>query len=169
LMWDCLRRATGFHQQLPYPTCFYRPQHTEMSEKYAEIEACIKEACENLNNCEKPNVAAVAREFEVPETRLCARWNGRQSRQGRPAAGRKLTEDQELAVCPHLKQLDTIGTSARFPMVTGCADFILRQCHPDHLTTPPPTVGPNWTTRFLERHPNSIYENRRRLIDITSF
>jgi len=130
-----------------------------MSEKYTEIEARIKEVCKKLNNCEKPNVAAVAREFEVPETRLRARWNERQSRRDRPAAGRKLTEDQELAVCLYLKQLDTIGTSARFPMVTSCADFILRQSHPDHLTTPPSTVGPNWTTRFLER----IYPSKKHL------
>ena len=55
-------------------------------------------------------------------------------------------------------------------MVTGCANAILRRKH--HLTspdTPPPIVGPAWTTRFLERYSEfhvrkqkSLDSNRKR-------
>jgi hypothetical protein len=48
--------------------------------------------------------------------------DGRPSKQDRPGANKRFTDDQELAVCPH-PCLDTIGTSARFPMVTSCANF----------------------------------------------
>lgn len=125
-----------------------------MTESYDEIEARITLACEELSEYAKPNVAAAAREFEVPETRLRARWNGRQTKVDRPAANRKLLEEEELAVCLYLRRLDKIGTSARLPMITDCANSILRRNH--HLTdpeTPPPTVSSAWTTRFLLRYP----------------
>jgi hypothetical protein len=41
-----------------------------MPESYAEIEAHIEQALHKLGACEKPNVAAVAREFQVPASRL---------------------------------------------------------------------------------------------------
>jgi hypothetical protein len=41
-----------------------------MPESYAEIEAHIEQALHKLHACEKPNVAAVAPEFQVPATRL---------------------------------------------------------------------------------------------------
>jgi hypothetical protein len=88
-----------------------------MPEKYAEIEGRIEQACEKLYQCSNPNISAVAREFEVPRSRLQARWNGRQSKQQRPAANKKLTDAQELAVCLYLDRLDAIGTSARFSML----------------------------------------------------
>jgi len=133
-----------------------------MPEQYAEIEARISQACAKLHNCEKPNIAAVAREFQVPATRLRARWNGRQSRQDRSGANRRLTDDQELEVCLCLKRLDTIGTSARITVVTSCANFILGRAHATrsdtesgrrYPTIQPSTVGPRWTSGFLERHP----------------
>ena len=49
----------------------------------------------------------------MPEQRLWAWWNRRLSRQERPTANRKLSEDQELAICQYLDRLDTIRTSAR--------------------------------------------------------
>jgi len=47
-----------------------------MPELYAEIEARTKQALHNLHACGNPNITAVAREFQVPMTRLRARWNG---------------------------------------------------------------------------------------------
>jgi len=44
-----------------------------MSTEYAEIEARITEACCKLAETEKPNIAHIAWEFEVPESRLRAR------------------------------------------------------------------------------------------------
>ena len=44
-----------------------------MSTEYVEIEARISNACSKLGESEKPNIAGVAREFEVPESRLRAR------------------------------------------------------------------------------------------------
>ena len=83
----------------------------------------------------KPNIAALAREFCVSESQLRARLKGRQSKQERPAANRKLREDQESAVYQYLDRLDKIGLSARLPMVTNCANAILRRSHPTSSDT----------------------------------
>jgi len=126
-----------------------------MPESYAETEARIEQALHKLHDCEKPNIAAVAREFQVPVSRLRARWNGRSSKQDLPEPNKRLTDDQELALCLYLRRLDTIGTSARFPMITSCANSILRRSYDlaADPTIPPPTVSSLWTSRFLKRHP----------------
>ena len=80
-----------------------------MPENYIEIESRIEAACERLSQADKPNIAAMAREFLVPETRLRAWWNGCQPKTQRPAANKRLSDDEELAVCLYLKQLDSIG------------------------------------------------------------
>jgi hypothetical protein len=123
-------------------------------ESYESIEARIQEAIDDLEKRdeEKPNLAAAAREFEIPITRLRARWNGRRSKCDVPGPNKRLSEDQELAVCLYLDRLDDIGTCARKKMVTSCANAILADAHEDP-NTEPPLVGPRWTKRFLDRHP----------------
>ena len=135
-----------------------------MSESYSEIESRIREALDALSKRDKPNIAAAAREFRVPEQRLRARWNGRVSKQERPAANRKLSEDQELAVCQYIDRLDSIGTAVRTTTITTFANSILRRCHTD-TATPPPTVSENWARRFLNRH-REYYVRKQGAIDI---
>ena len=112
-----------------------------MSGSYFEIESRINEALGALSERDRPNISADAREFRVPEQRLRARCKGRLSRQERPAANRKLSEDQELTVCQYLDRLDMIGTSARMTMITSCANSILRRSHAD--TTTPTSIKLN--------------------------
>jgi hypothetical protein len=69
-----------------------------MPESYAEIEAHVEQALYTHRACESPNVAAVAREFQVPATRLRARWNGRSSKQNLSGPNKILTDDQELVL-----------------------------------------------------------------------
>jgi len=44
---------------------------------------------------------------------------------------RRLSEEEELAVCQYLDRLDMIGTSARLHMITGCANAILLRVYSD--------------------------------------
>jgi len=138
-----------------------------MSQNYAEIEERIQNAYKEWEELEKPNIAKLARNFEVPEGRLRARIEGRQSRSERGAANRLLTESEELAICLYLKRLDTIGTAARVPMVTSCANLILQQrTGPTGLADnqTPIKVGRTWTARFLERHPE-FYIRKQKTLD----
>ena len=62
-------------------------------------------------------------------------------------------------------------------MITGCANDILRRGFtPSESDTEPPKVGPHWTRRFLERHPEfkvrkqrSIDSKRKNAHDPESF
>ena len=86
---------------------------------YSQIESRIQEALIALSERDRPNIAAAAREFRVPEQRLRARSIGCLSKQERPAANKKLSEDQELTVCQYLDRLDIASSSSREP-VTLC-------------------------------------------------
>ena len=67
---------------------------------------------------------------------------GRQTWVERPVGNQRLTEVEELAVCIYLKRLDAIGACARLPMITSCANEILRKNdHVEYLLDPPPTVS----------------------------
>ena len=83
-----------------------------MPGSYAETKVRMEQALRQIHDCEKPNIAVMAREFQVPATRLRARWNERPSKQDRPGPNKKLTDDQGLEVCLYLRHLDAIGTSA---------------------------------------------------------
>ena len=70
-----------------------------MSESYEVIEAWIQRAIASLATQEKPNIS---KEFHVPAQRLRAQRNGHFSKITRPAARKKLTVEQETAVCRYL-------------------------------------------------------------------
>ncbi len=92
---------------------------------YSTVEQRILDASVTLQAQNPPLIAQTAREFNVPYQRLLARYHGRQSKQTRPGAGRKLDPAQELAVCHYLDHLDRMGTSARYSMLAQCANSIL--------------------------------------------
>ena len=79
--------------------------------------------------------------------------------------------------CLYLDRLEAISTAARKQMITGCANDILRRGFtPSESDTEPPKVGPHWTRRFLERHPEfkvrkqrSIDSKRKNAHDPESF
>lgn len=117
------------------------------------IEERIQDALEELSQSEHPKVAVAARNHAVPYQRLLARWKGRPSKLGQPGNNKRLSIEQELALCEYLDRLDEMGTPARIPMIESGANSILRRMHPDDQPGPPPTVGKRWAERFLERHP----------------
>jgi len=104
-----------------------------------------------------PNIAEIARRYEIPIHQFCARLQGRQSRTEWSATNRSLSADQELAVCQYLHRLDVICTCARMQIVTSYANRIL------HNTctgpTPVPLVSEQWAPRFLARNP--LYHIRK--------
>ena len=125
----------------------------ESEESYGSVESRIQEAIAVLwqKGEQNPNLAAAAREFNLPPQRLRARWNGRESKEKRVPVNRRLTEEEELAVCQYLDRLDHIGTSARLNMITTCANAILLHAQEDQ-SIPTPVVSEHWSGRFLARH-----------------
>ena len=74
-------------------------------------------------------MSAAAREFNVPEQRFRARWNGQRSEQGVVSWNAKLKEHEELVVCTYLDRLDKTGLHARLFMIADCANTVLRRAH----------------------------------------
>lgn len=113
---------------LAAPAFVLPSQHVE---PYEEVQKRIQAAVTAIQarSDQYVNIAQVARNYEIPITRLRAGLQGRQSKQERQGANSKLSEDQELAVCQYLDRLDTIGTCARLQMVSSCANAILSSGH----------------------------------------
>jgi len=138
----------------------------EFKESYSSVESRIKEAITELlqrAHDENPDLAAAARDFDLLPQQLRARWNGRGCKKTRLQTNRRLSEEEELAVCQYLDRLDRIGTSARLHMITGCANAILLHVHSDQ-SIPIPSVGEHWAWRFLDRHPE-YHIRKQHMID----
>ena len=134
-------------------------------EPYVDIEARIQAALTFISTTQNdyPNLASLAKSYEIRLERLRAHWQGRQSKLDRPGANRKLSEDQEAVVCQYLDRLDMLGTSARLQMVSSCANAILQKSYIGSGTAP--IVSEQWARRFLARHPE-YYIRKQRTIDV---
>ena len=67
---------------------------------------------------------------------LQRRLAGGGSRIGRTPPNKALSDEQELAICDYIRMLDQAEQSARFPMVRGAANYLLREAHLDAFTPP---------------------------------
>ena len=136
-------------------------------EAYVDIEARIQAALTFISTTQDhyPNLASLAKCYEIPLEGLRARWQGRQSQLDRPGANRKLSEDEEVAVCQYLDRLDMLGTSARLQMVSSCANAILQKSYIGSGTTP--ILSEQWARRFLTRH-LEYYIRKQSTIDVDS-
>ncbi|KAF7503596.1 hypothetical protein GJ744_003579 [Endocarpon pusillum] len=62
------------------------------SNQYEEIEDRIDAALASIDAEKKPNIAALARKFEVPESRLRAFFHGRGNKYNSGGANKRLSE-----------------------------------------------------------------------------
>jgi hypothetical protein len=57
-----------------------------MPDSYSDIEIRVVQACEVAQSQKKPNISALARQFDVPYQRLRARIHGRANLSSRPTS-----------------------------------------------------------------------------------
>ncbi|KAM4067613.1 DDE superfamily endonuclease [Hirsutella rhossiliensis] len=156
--WELTRAATAFSSLSPHhrntqnfdsPTSasLYLNQFTISS--IAEMEARVQNALRYIENFPGAKVATVAREFGVTRDRLRYRLQGRPPKTGQRARNTRLSEPEEKALCRYIDRLDNINLAVRVEFVTDAANCILRERSSQRDA---PTVGPNWTSRFLKRH-----------------
>ena len=112
----------------------------------AEIEQRISNCLEKYCDNEKFNIAAAAREFAVPESRLRARAKGRMSRHDRPGVGRRLNFLQDEALKSYIRRCDSIGVPRLVPQLQGAAQYLLDRIHPDGKAPP---LSRDWSSRWL--------------------
>ena len=120
---------------------------------YSEIEERLQEALEYKKKHQKSSFRWLERQFNVPRDRIRRRWNGSHtSRSARPATNRKLNIHQDKALCWYLNRLYEIGVPLRYKAIDTAANEILATAHDPHFGDPP-TVGENWSRRWIKRHP----------------
>ena len=86
------------------------------------MENQIQLAVKAFYEADKPNIAQLAREFDVPYHRLRARIHGRQSYADRSKATRSLNLIQEKALTSWIQTLDNAHISPTPEMVEAAAN-----------------------------------------------
>ena len=125
------------------------PIRTQSSQKRTEQEGRVLLAIQAIQKQEIPAIREAARIFEVPETTLRRRLNGSTNRAFSRANNLKLTEIEEESLRKWILSLDSRGVAPRPSTIREIADLLLAA----RGSTPPPSVGQNWVTKFVKRHP----------------
>jgi hypothetical protein len=134
------------------------PIRTESSRNSLQREGNILLAIKAIKNDEFSSIRQAARCFNVPESTLRTRLNGTIFRADVRANSHKLTENEEISLEKWILDMDARGAAPRPSMVADMANLLLAK----RGETPIQTVGVNWTTTFVKRHPNlsSRYSKR---------
>ena len=98
------------------------------------------------------SVAAAARSFDVPRTTLGARIQGRTNQSDSRSALYKFTRLEEESIQDWLVSMDRRGAALTISMLRDMASLLL-QSRGSSFSSTPPTVGKNWPTEFIKRHP----------------
>jgi hypothetical protein len=104
----------------------------------------------------KSKAAAV---FGVSKTTFLNRLKGTQPRSETRANGHKLTVLEEEALSRHLLDADKRGFSIRPEFLRGMAQILLHE----HTRDPTITIGVNWASTFIKRHPALRTRYNRRI------
>ena len=92
-----------------------------------EVEIHIASALEAYYASNKPNIKALAREFDVSYGQLYGRMKGRVSPKGHTGPNRALDLEQEAALIYWITLLDNAQASPTALMVLQCANQIIHQ------------------------------------------
>jgi hypothetical protein len=134
------------------------PKRTQKAQKSIEQEGRILLAIQALKNDEFTSIRQAARIFSVPNSTLRDRLLGSKSQADIRANGHKLSENEEISLLKWILSMDDRGSAPRPSMVADMANLLLAK----RGETPIQTVGVNWTTTFVKRHPilSSRYSRR---------
>jgi hypothetical protein len=126
------------------------PIRTQSSRNSIEQEGRILLAIEAYKNKEITSLHEVARQFDVPRTTLRRRLAGSTNRAETRANSHKLTQIEEESLQKWILSMDSRGAAPRPATVREMANLLLAA----RGSTPPLTVGENWVTKFVKRHPS---------------
>ena len=125
------------------------PIRTKSSQNSTEQEGRVLLAIEAYKNKEITSLHEVARRFDIPRTTLRRRLAGSTNRAETRANSHKLTQIEEESLQKWILSMDSRGAAPRPSTVREMADLLLAA----RGSTPPPSVGNNWVTNFVKRHP----------------
>jgi hypothetical protein len=125
------------------------PIRTQSSRNSIEKEGRILLAIQAIQKQEIGTVRAAARVFNVPESTLRSRLKGSTNRVETRANSHKLTEIEEESLQKWILSMDSRGAAPRPSSVREMANLLLAA----RGSTPVISVGENWVTNFVKRHP----------------
>jgi hypothetical protein len=92
------------------------------------------------------SIRAAAALYDIPESTLNDRLNGRAARKDAQVNNRKLTPTEEQVLLQRIASMDERGMPPTLPFVQRMADLLLSERKPDS------SVGKHWVARFVDRH-----------------
>ncbi|KKA21657.1 hypothetical protein T310_4314 [Rasamsonia emersonii CBS 393.64] len=129
-----------------------------------KIESRIQEALKKASCQKKPNISALAREFDVPRKRLHERFKGRPPRTAKIPRNKVLDDQQEKAIIRWIRQLDSLHSPPTPKMIECCANQILQR-NVLSVSKPAPRVGETWVYRFIQRLPDDLHLIKQKPIE----
>ncbi|CEO58658.1 hypothetical protein PMG11_03366 [Penicillium brasilianum] len=128
------------------------PIRSANAQKLANQEGKILLALSDLENGRINSLRAAAKLYAIPRSTLQARADGRLSRVDIHPNRRKLTELEEDSLVQWIISMDERGAAPRKATVREMANILL-SARGSHRSHPPPTVGVNWSSKFIDRRP----------------
>lgn len=129
------------------------PRAVKVSQ-YAEDTRRIEDAVKKLRLYNCPNIHQYATDNALPYKRLLRAYKGLPNRSTRPPTNRKLSMEQDLALCRFLDAIDAIGFGIHHGLIEqqANANALLDE---SYLGTQEdaPTIGKHWARRWLLFHP----------------
>ncbi|ODN84914.1 hypothetical protein L202_00765 [Cryptococcus amylolentus CBS 6039] len=119
-----------------------------MPPKPPDVEARILNALRAANQQEKPNIAALSREYDVPVKRLRKRYKGNLATK---SVHKALDEFQEEALLDWIRFMDKCGLYPTRATVEDSANELLLAMAEDGEAEDAPTVGAQWVESFCQR------------------
>ena len=119
---------------------------------YTQIEERIQKACAALLDEPDLTVAAAARQFFVPVSRLRHRAKGRTSKIQREGVGQRLNKDQHRALEAYIQRCDKLRMPALIPQLINAAQRIIDLSLAPGQTSEP--LSKNWIAQYLKKYPH---------------
>ncbi|KAJ5261124.1 hypothetical protein N7478_009036 [Penicillium angulare] len=123
------------------------PIRAQSSRNSAGKEGRILLAVKDIKDGRINSLRAAAKLYDIPHTTLATRVNGVQSRVDIRPNGHKLTQLEEDSLVEWIISMDTRGAAPRPATVREMANILLAA----RGSYPPPTVGKNWPSSFINR------------------
>ena len=137
------------------------PNRSRSSRNSIEQEGRILLAIQAIENQEKAPMRVVARTYSVPYSTLRTRLHGTLNRAESRANSHKLTEIEEESLLKWIVSMDDRGGAPRPSTVREMADLLLAKRGSTRIDT----VGLNWVTKFIKRHPDQLKSRFSRRYD----
>jgi len=114
-------------------------------------EARINAAIRALKEGRQESIGAAAEAFDIPKSTLYYRYTGERTSRHLAQVDNQLISDlEEKAIVAWCKEQDNCGFPPRLDMVKSMALFLYKKRTGDKGKS----LGKNWITRFLDRHPD---------------